>query len=169
MMMGCLRDGGMNALFDTERDSLIAKMEEEAGYKINESLYELDPHDFNDPKFRDANEGSLIKMIAPGITGHARHGDKCVFMLRDYDEITQSHERAMLGTVMYTRDQFESMIASTIGNLKAFKVDVTVFWYRAAVDNPKLHFKILKEAGWPIDVDQAAEGVNPEMCRFKAA
>lgn len=46
-------------------------------------------------------------------------------------------------------------------------VEVIDFWYRDVIENPRKHFEILKENGWPIDVDKCVAEVDVELLRFK--
>ena len=168
MMMACLERGGLEALYDPEQDRLIETTEEETGHKLNNSLYELDPAELQKPDFREQAHNKLVKLIAPGCAAHVMSGDMGVFMLRDYGEIIESHEASMLGTVMYSRDQFEETIAKTFAHLSEITGRrVIPFWYRAVVDSPLYHFRVLQAMGWPIDPEKCAEKVDPDMCRFK--
>jgi len=166
MMMACLIAGGMDALFDPDLDRIIHDLEKADGYRLNPSLYETDPAEFQKPDFRKRAEGKLVKGMAPGILAHVQKGDRMVFMRRDFEEIRSSHEHAMLGTIMYTPDQFAEMMDKTYKALKK-KCDVIRYDYRRVVDAPGFAFRALKMLGWPVDPVKAEAVVDPSLYRFR--
>ena len=161
--------GGMRARYDPAKDKIIDDKSEdhwEEGYRLNpKSIYEIDSRDFNAQDFREKTEGKVVKCIAPGILAHVKHGDKIVYMTRDYDEIRESHDYARLGSLRYDKDEYEAMMDDTWRKLS--KLNAVKFNYPEVVQAPVKHFKILKMLGWPIHVGRAAAEVNPDYYRFR--
>ncbi len=166
MMMGCLIAGGMDALYDPEKDKII---EEKAydDYKLNPtSIYEISSGDFNKPDFRGKAEGRLVKCIAPGIIAHIQPEDRVIFMWRSYEEIAESHDYARLGSLKYTKDEFKEIMDDTWAKLENRCLAVACY-YPSVIENPTAHFTALHQAGWPISPFVAAAEVNPMLYRFR--
>lgn len=166
MMMGCLISGGMEAVYEPEKDKIIEAKAYD-GYKLNPtSIYEVDSKDFNKPDFRERAEGKLVKCIAPGILAHVQDGDKVAFMVRPYEEIAESHDYARLGSLLYNKEEFTEMMADTWGKLET-RCYASAHFYPDVVEDPLPHFRVLKAVGWPINPEKAALEVNAKFYRFR--
>ena len=169
MMMKALIAGGIDAKYDNKREVMRKKHADDFYDPNYGGLYELDRSDYQDSNFPDAYKGKLIKCLGPGIAKMKPSEDiKMIFMRRDGEEIRQSYEAFFNAKHLLAKDldiKIERFIAEA-QNRKDIS-NLQIFWYRDVVENPRKYFEILKENGWDIDVDNAINVVNPEMCRFK--
>lgn len=170
MMMKALEAGGLDAIYRQSREVMKKRFADEHYDPNIGGLYELDKKDYMEFGFPEKQEGKLIKVLNLGVPRMAvmQEGIRVVFMRRDTEEIRQSY------------DAFFSRQLQNIGNHERNMQDIKVrilnrkdvisfheFWYRQVVEDPLKYFAILKDAGWPINVDKAVETVDPQYCRFK--
>jgi hypothetical protein len=169
MMMRALEAGGLEVVARESRDEYRKKFADEY-YDPNEGgLYELERQDYKAFDFPLKYKGKLIKCLMAGKAHIAVVPKlKVVFMRRDFEEIRQSYQAFFDNELGAPKERLEALIKDSIEQLRNRKdCDLQVFWYRDVVENPKKYFEILKNDGWPIDVEKAAAIVNPELCRFR--
>lgn len=168
MMMKALEVGGMNACYKQSRD-IMKNHFADGQYDPNiGGLYELERRDYLEWGFPGKYKGKLIKCLWGGlIKMDVMPKIKIVFMRRNPEEIRQSY-LAFFGKNLENADKIDRNLDYAIRMMKNRKdVDIDVFWYRDVVERPREHFQILKNHGWPIDVDKCVEIVNPKYCRYK--
>ena len=169
MMMRALEVGGMETAYKADRDIMKNHYSDEH-YDANiGGLYELERQDYKDPNFPRDYEGKLIKALNISVPRMAvmPNGIRVVFMRRDKEEIRQSYD-AFFGQQLRVDNLDERMeaIKEKILNRKDV-ISFNEFWFREAIDKPREHFQILKNDGWPIDVDKAVDMIDPKYCRFR--
>lgn len=169
MMMSALEAGGLEACYQQSRDVMKNRYADDRYDPNIGGLYELERHDYKQSDFPCQFEGKLIKALNMGVvTMNVMPDVKVVFMRRDPEEIRQSFDaffNKQLGAIA-NLDQRMQRIIERIANRKDVS-SLNVFWYREVVNNPQSHFRILQQAGWPIEVGQAAAVVDPQYCRFR--
>lgn len=169
MMMKCLEAGGLEAISRESRDDMRKAYSDEHYDPNRGGLYELETKDFMASDFPEQYKGKLIKLLNAG-TAKMKVMPKIrvVFMKRDSEEIRQSYE-AFFGDVgRMKNDNIEKALESNLALLRNRRdVEVIDFWYRDVVENPQKHFEILKENGWPINVEKCVAEVDAELLRFK--
>jgi len=171
MMMKALEEAGLFAEYKNSRDDRTRKPHIDEHYDPNEGgLYELERSDYLTKDFPRKYKGKLIKCLYGGLErmNVMPDGINIVFMRRDFEEIRQSYQAFFGQKLKFDKsveESFDLMIQKML-NRKDVN-NMHVFWYREVVEEPYKHFKILKDAGWPIDIDKAVEVVNPDLCRFR--
>ncbi len=169
MMMHALHEGGMDAVSRESRDAMRVKHADEF-YDPNEGgLYEIEAKDAKLPDFPGQFKGRLIKVLNAGtMLMDVMPLIKIVYLRRDYEEARQSFQAFFDSPLVVSEEQYYANVERNIRNLKNRKdVEVTVMEYREVVNNPHKAFELLKENGWPIDVESAAKVVRPELYRFR--
>lgn len=170
--MKALEAGGLEAVYREERDELVKKFGDEEYSPNSGGLYELSREDYKSPDFPRQFEGKLMKALDVAVPRMRVMPDlKVVFMMRDKEEIRQSLYAFFGREIMHPHfeTRFEDHMKDVIEQINNRK-DVSslqVFWYRDVVENPKKHFQLLKDNGWPIDVDKCSAIVDPEQLRFR--
>ncbi len=175
MMMNALSAGGLEPLFNPQRDNMNDRWGD-SGYKPNPvGFYELQRQEYRQRGFPGMYEGRLIKLLYGGLPRLAAldSGYRYVFMRRDTEEIRQSYE-AFFGakiarSMQEVMNHYDEIMDDAVKGLHNRKDTVSVheFWYREVVTHPIEHFQILRDAGWPIEVSKAAMTVDTSQCRFK--
>ena len=170
MMMAALEVGGMDAEYRQSRDVMKNHFADEHYDPNVGGLYELEGKDYKAPDFPKQYDGKLIKGLNACIVRMAvmKNGIQVVFMRRDAEEIRQSFD-AFFGRQLNSIDRINSQMELFIERILNRRDVKTchVFWYREVVEQPLHHFKILADAGWPIDPQKASDVVDPKYCRFK--
>ena len=170
MMMKALESGGMNVEYKQSRDEMKTRFAD-AHYDPNiGGLYELEHQDYQEIGFPNKYKGKLIKALNGGVPRMdvMNDGIRVIFMRRDPEEIRQSYDAFFKTQLRSINDLDERMerIIDTINNRKDV-LSMNVLWYRDVVENPRKYFQILKDNGWPIDVDECVKVVDPQYCRYK--
>jgi len=169
MMMKALEEGGLEAEYKQSRDEMKNHFADE-NYDPNiGGLYELNRNDYLEFGFPEKYKGKLIKALNQGVSRMAvMPGIRVVFMMRDPEEIRQSYE-AFFGKPLSNMEHYKRNMQDCIERIKNRKdvISLNIFNYRDVVKNPLKHFKILKDAGWEIDVEKAVKVVDSKYCRFK--
>lgn len=169
MMMQCLQAGGLEAVFDKRREDMNKNFGDTHYQPNKKGFFELSYPEYNKIGFPLQYKGKLIKCLRGGVYEMAVHQYKVVYMLRDPEEIRQSYE-AFFGHNADDQilSKYHEEMDKTISLLENRKdVDLCVFQYRDVVENPTKYFTILKNQGWPIDVEKAVNEVDAEQCRFR--
>jgi len=168
MMMKALESGGLTAAHNTIRNEMNTEFGDEH-YQPNEGgFYELHKSQYRDDNFPYAYEGMLIKLLMGGITSIGAGNYNIVFMVRDFEEITQSHNAFFDHPPKMNADRYEFMKNKNIGILEQRRdINLTVLNYRDVVDDPTREFTKLKNAGWEIDVEKCTGIVDVSKCRFR--
>lgn len=172
MMMACLAAAGLDAVYNPVRDKMNKQFGDDKYVPNPGGFYELTAADFKDRMFPTKYKGKLIKILYAGLPRCCVGNYQVVFMLRDPEEIRQSFEAFFEnGDHTHFRNRIKTYhedMEEAIARLRNRKdTTVTVLHYRDVVNDPFWAFSLLKESGWPIDVDKAAAVVDPSQCRFK--
>lgn len=167
-MMRALEAGGLEAVYNEDRDRLNQKFGD-SDYKPNEGgFYELTRWQYMEPGFPRMHQGKLIKDLYGGITRIVAGDYRIIYMHRDAEEVRQSHEAFFSRPPPHVGDAYYALMEDTIGILRQRRdVQLTVLWYRDVVDKPFKVFQELGDIGCPIDPTKAAAVVNPNLCRFR--
>lgn len=168
MMMKCLEAGGLDAAFNPSRDNMNARHGDE-NYKPNPGgFYELDRKEYQQLGFPNMYKGKLLKCLFGGLSSFVAGDYKIVFMMRDPEEIRQSYEGFFGMKAPPVLKNYQEAMGYIIGIVQArTDMDITIFQYREVLADPLKHFQILKDSGFPIDVEKATAVVDPEQCRFR--
>lgn len=168
MMMKALEAGGLDVLYNPDRDKMNTRYGDEY-YQPNEGgFYELNRRQYQQPGFPRMHEGKLIKALWGGITRVVAGDYKVVFMRRDYEEIRQSYQAFFGNPIHLNAEEYRARMDDTIGMLKVRRdVGLSIFQYRDVLDHPLEKFAELRDQGWPVDVHKAAAVVSPSTCRFR--
>jgi hypothetical protein len=172
MMMHCLEAGGLNPVWDSERDQWASEqgMEVNPGNKMREITdATLASFAYNPAQY----EGRLIKLITKyGYLRLPKWDYKVVLMVRDPEEIRQSFARVFDKPLTYTGDNGEQVpltnelyyhiISGVADDLDKQNIRFTPFNSRMVLERPLAVFRYLKNNGWPIDPERAAVVVQPQ-------
>ncbi len=114
-------------------------------------------------------DGKLLKCLTGGMPQIASWDWKVVFMHRDYEEIRESCDRLFgPGPHICDKQKFVGLTKYIIGILKQRRdVDLLEFQYKDLVREPNEVFEMMKLRGWPIDVNRAADVIDPAKYRNK--
>lgn len=169
MMMQCLTSGGLTPAYSDQREEMQSFGDEY--YKPNKGgFFEVSLSEYREIGFPLNYQGKLIKIMSWGLDGMTVNPDgyRIVFMLRDPEEIRQSHEAAFNESAHVPKDYRERM-ASIIERMRNRKdvLSITPLEYREVIDNPQAAFEKLTNDGWRIDVNSAINIVDPTQCRFR--
>ncbi len=169
MMMRALEAGGLETAYKADRDKMKNHYADEHYDPNIGGLYELERQDYKNPDFPKGFEGKLIKALNIGVPKMAvmPKGIKVVFMRRDKEEIRQSYDgffsqQLQVINLDERMDNIEKKIQE--------REDVVSFhelWMRDVVFNPEEYFQILKDSGWPIDVNKASKIPDKKYYRFR--
>ena len=171
MMMHCLEAGGMNPLWDSERDDWAKGNEVE----INPAseLREITNATFESFWQNPAQyDGRLIKVITK--YGYLRLPSwqyRVLLMIRDPEEIRQSFFRIFGKPLMFTGDKdvpltnelYYHIINGVMSDLTEQNIPFIPLQSKLVLERPQGTFRYLKQQGWPIDPDKAAAMVRPEL------
>ncbi len=168
MMMRSLEAGGIEAIKRQSREDMRERYADK-DYNPNEGgLYEIETTDYQTKSFPKQFKGKVIKLLNAGTSKMSVCSKKIIFMRRDSEEIRQSYQAFFGNELRIKNEDIDFIIDENIELLRNRKdVDIQVFWYRDVVSNPKKHFEILKNSGWPIDVEKCISVVKTDLCRFK--
>jgi hypothetical protein len=170
MMMKALETGGMDTEYKQSRDEMKDHFADEHYDPNIGGLYELERQDYRAFGFPRKYKGKLIKALNTGIPRMTvmSSGIRVVFMRRDPEEIRQSYD-AFFNKQLQNINHIERTMDLIIEQIKNRKdvISMDVFWYREVVNNPSYYFQLLRNHGWPIDIDKAASVIDPKYCRFK--
>lgn len=174
MMRGCI-EGGLEPLYSPKRDEVLRGQTADDWYTLQggASVYEPDMQQMTElARTPEIHGGKVVKVMFGGLPMLAEHAYHYVFMRRDPEEIRQSYEgafvRSRLGWLMEPGSYERHMRVAVCGiEDRADTLSLTELEYRDVLDDPLAAFRRLRDAGWPIDVAQAAAVVDPEMCRYR--
>ncbi len=170
MMMKALEAGGIEACYRQSRDEMKARFADEHYDPNIGGLFELERGDYKGLGFPKKYDGKLIKALNYGVPRMSVMADgiRVVFMRRDTEEIRQSFE-AFFSKPLRNSERLEKKVLDQIKQIKKRRdvLSLDILWYRSVVGDPLHHFRILKQSGWPIDIQTAAAVVDPKYCRFK--
>ena len=170
MMMKALEAGGMDASYRQSRDVMKNRFADEHYDPNIGGLYELERKDYQEFGFPSKYKGKLIKALNHGVPKMAvmPDGIRVIFMRRHPEEIRQSYD-GFFGQQLQNIEHLERNMEDIIDRIKNRKdvLSLDVFWYRGVIENPSMHFQILKDSGWPIDVEKCVKVVDPQYYRFK--
>lgn len=171
MMMAAMRAGGMDVLYDPDREGLNVRYQSH-GYEPNPSgFWEITSERYMDDRWLRwlAANGhcKAVKIQYKGLSMLPKGEWNIAFMERDPREIKESMEAWFTQSLMppWFVEWYPEVIAHIKGILQA-RSDIT--WrpmqYRAVVENP---VRMIGDLGWPIDVEKAAAVVEDRFCRHR--
>ena len=161
MMMQSLEAGGMEVVKSVQRDEFGQKYSDKE-YKVNpKGLYELQVQEMRRRGFPLMYNGKVLKVLDDSVRLLSVAQYKVVFMRRHPEEIRQSYEAAF--EVNIPVEIIKRKIRESIKQLENRRdvIDLQVFEYREVALEPHIHFGILKNCGWPIDVEMAVSTIKP--------
>lgn len=168
MMMRALEAGGLEAAFAPERDEMNERFGDEDYQPNPGGFYELNRREYREHGFPRKYEGKLIKCLWGGLPRFVVGAYQIVFMLRDPEEIRQSFESFFNQPAPPMLTTYDEQMQDAIDLLRNRRdTTVCVLQYRDVIADPVSAFEQLLGSGWPIDVEQAAAVVDPELCRFR--
>jgi hypothetical protein len=170
MMMAALMKGGMDAAYAKERDSLANSKSDEFYHPNKSGLYELHLEEYMQENFPLNYTNKLIKVLIWGLPRLTKHEYKIIIMLRNKEEIRQSYEAFFGRPIKHAfYPNFDKNMTNIINYIKDREdvKSVDLIQYRDIVNEPLTHFNLLKNNGWPIDVDLAAQVVDKDQYRFR--
>lgn len=169
MMMRALEAGGMETAYRADRDKMKNHYADEHYDPNIGGLYELERQDYKNPNFPKDFDGKLIKALNIGVPRMAvmQNGIRVIFMRRNKEEIRQSYGGFFDQQIQVDNlDERMEKIKEVILNRRDV-ISFNEFWFREVIDNPYKHFQVLKDAGWPIDVDIASAIPDEKYYRFR--
>ena len=169
MMMRALEAGGMETAYRADRDKMKNHYADEHYDPNIGGLYELERQDYKNPNFPKDFDGKLIKALNIGVPRMAvmQNGIRVIFMRRNKEEIRQSYGGFFDQQIHVDNlDERMEKIKEVILNRRDV-ISFNEFWFREVIDNPYKHFQVLKDAGWPIDVDIASAIPDEKYYRFR--
>lgn len=167
MMMKALEAGGLEAVYNKDRDKMNDQFGD-ADYKINEGgFYELTRQDYMHPDFPDNHNGKLVKCLWGGMI-HLKASENIknvIFMRRPIDEIARSYEAAFEYPHPEAIPELSLKLDKVQGILSMRRdVKLHVVQYHDVLVDP---IKVFDALDWPIDSVKAAMVVNPELYRHR--
>jgi hypothetical protein len=173
MMMHALIKGGIPAIYDVGRDDLRLKILKEQGYDGNHfGIFELYTSTLL-KRFPDDLDRELVKISDTTwdiLEGQAKDGIRVVYMLRDKENVLMS-TMALKGKIdldeYSERHDKQGERIEQVRNRPDVK-SVDVFHYEDVVKDPEPYFELLKEHGFPIDVERAVSVVYPSLHHFRS-
>ena len=168
MMMRALEAGGLQAVYDERRNNLNDKFGDKF-YKPNDNgFYELSRNQYRKSGFPRMYRGKLIKFLSGGITRIVAGNYLIVFMLRDPEEVRQSYLAFFDKQSPLSCEDYISAMHDVIGILSMRRdILLVALQYRRVISEPLRTFEELKEKGWAINPRDAANVIDPSLCRFK--
>ena len=183
MMMRALIAGGMTGVYDTSRDEWLEEVSADlATYHPNPNGVFEPTNEQRDVLLRHPEKlnGKLIKQLCiygwldlPFYTGRY----KVLLMLRDPDEIKDSVHRFTGKEVAYlddagnpvapfTPELYRAVMVRAIRQLQGRRdIDYLAIKGRDVLAEPLAVFNRIRLAGWPIDADECASMIQPELYR----
>lgn len=169
MMMKALEAGGMEAIYNPDRD----KMNDQHGdedYKVNDGgFYELTRAEYMHPDFPDNHDGKLVKCLWGGMVHlkASKNLKHVIFMRRPIDEIARSYEAAFDYPHPAAIPELGIKLDRVQGILEQRRdVKLTVVQYHDVLEKP---YEVFESLGLPIDALAAARIVKPELYRHRHA
>lgn len=168
MMMKALEAGGLEPVYNKNRDKMNERFGDEY-YEPNEGgFYELEVRDYREFDFPKKFEGKLIKCLWGGLMKMIVGKYKIAFMMRDPEEIRQSYEGFFNQSPPSSFKNYKEQMKNSIEMMRNRKdVEITVLNYRDVIENPEKEFMKLKDADWEIDVNKSISTVNSNLFRFR--
>lgn len=168
MMMQALETGGLEAVYNPDRD----QMNDEFGdnhYRVNEGgFYELTKEEYDHPEFPDNHLGKLVKNLYGGMlrlrpSTNIKH---IVFMRRPIAEISASYEAAFGKKCPAAIPELDEKLDRIQGILAQRRdVKINVIQYHDVISNPNEAFESL---GWPINTKECSSVVDPKKYRHRS-
>jgi hypothetical protein len=173
MMMRCLEAGGLEAVYDASLDRLWNHIGGSEDYKPNPNgFYHIEDRQTDWPTFYKDHAGKLIKVPRAGLSWCVAGRYKLIFMVRDPREIQASMHKfspnqswGQMESNLYFYDMIKK---ATLDELRARgDFEILEVQYKDVVANPTEAFENIKAFGFPIEVQKAAEMVDPSLYRLK--
>ena len=167
MMMRCLEAGGLNAVYSKDSNS--------TDYTYGVSDYDPNPNGFyivnqevfSRPDFTTEYDGRLLKCHYPRLIELPRHEYRCIFMLRNPDEILDSMFRfsydSIFGVQALAACLYDTVIPAIRDILDSRPdIDVSYVNYSSVISNAVSVFESL---ALPINAVKAASVVDERLYR----
>lgn len=166
MMMQCLKEGGLNPIYDISAESLNNVIRD---YKPNpEGFYQFTGQ--VDKDFYNQFAGNLIKINFRDILKLPVGNYKIVFLKRKPANIRKSmlewtpyEDWGPNMTLTFFYDKFFNAFFKEVKKRK--DIDLIVLNYEDIVSNPQKEFKKLLGKKWKIDIAKCISKVKPELHR----
>ena len=172
MMMHCLEAGGMEVVWDSERDDWASQngIEVNPDNKLREITDSTLATFWENPAQFD---GKVIKILSK--YGYLRLPPweyKVIVMTRNPEEIRQSFHRVFGKPLEYSDpsgeskplsdDLYEHILRGTLSDLANAGIDALLLSGNTVLKKPLQVFEFLKQNGWPIEPQRAAAEVQPQ-------
>lgn len=169
-MMKALEAGGLEAVYNPDRD-IMNKQHGDENYQINSGgFYELNGKQYQHPDFPDNHEGKLVKYLWGGMpllraSESVKH---IIFMRRPVVEIAASYEAAFGSKHPQAIPELDAKL-DRIQDILAMRRDVrlSVVDYRNVLLDPIGIFLLLEKRGFQIDYSKSAAIVDVTQYRHK--
>ncbi len=115
-------------------------------------------------------DNTLFKCMVNGVTQAAAWDWQIVVMQRGFGEILASYKDFYgPGQFVPNREELHALMSYSAGQMRNRRdMKNIVFQYQEVLTNPVEAFGLLKERGWPIDVNKAAAIVEPDKCHHRS-
>lgn len=170
MMMQALEAGGMDAVYSRSRDDQMNSRFGDSDYVPNETYYELDRKEYQDPDFPNMYDGKLVKCLFGGLYKISPESEySVIFMRRPKREIYLSLV-AFFGqpSDFITNNNFDSEMDRCVDVMKDRRCVKSIIevQYHDVVNDPYSVFYSLAATGWPIDPEKSSSIVDRGKARF---
>lgn len=166
VMMQALEAGGFETIKNEQRSKRVHGRDD-SQYQMNpDDVYESTEKERMDHNWPRQHEGKVIKVVTMWLSNLAvwPGGYRVLFMRRNLEEIRQSYEAAFNRCL--TVEQINNAVCTareTLANRRDV-IDVHQIWYENLVMGDPVYE--LTNLNWPIDVDKAANIIDPSRYRF---
>lgn len=173
MMMRCLQFGGMTIEYDPKFDRMWWQQEGDKSYNPNpKGYFHADDFDTDFPTFYEDHKGHAIKIPRSELTVVAKGAYKVLFMTRDPQEILASMRASTpfrsWGNLEVKVHFYDLIKEETLKRANARSdMEVLEVQYSDVIANPKKELQRIREFGFPINVDHAAQAVEPQLYRHR--
>jgi len=172
MMMQALVAGGLEAAYSNEREKLNDILGDKL-YKPNSGgFFEVAVEEYNEIGFPLKYQDKLIKVMSWALNSIAVNdaGYRIILMRRNAEEIRQSCDAALEKKLKgFNEKEYCSRMDDLEKRMRNRKdvISFTSFWYRDVIENAVETMQVLKDLGWPINVIEAVNAIDPSKYRFR--
>lgn len=169
MMMASLINGGMEAVWSEQRNSLANSHSDSYYHPNKQGLYEIPLDEYSNFLFPKQYQNKLIKIMTWGMSNIAVDEYRIILMKRNKEEIRQSYE-GFFGRPLKDKsfDLYEERMVElekTLLNRRDIK-SLNIFNYRDIIENPSKLAELI-DSGWQFDLDKAISVIDENQYRFR--
>ena len=164
MMMQACEAGGMDVLKSQRRDSKTNRKGEDNFRPNPVSLYEVPMKEMQLVEWPRSHDGKAIKTIGGVASLMCVHEYQAVFMRRDSEEIRQSYHGAFGHNIPIEAIDENVKEALAVLRNRRDVLETIELNYVDVLSDPEGE---LSKLGWPMDVEAAAQIIDPEQYRFR--